>query len=269
MVNMERNILRIRSGKWAWERAVECVEIEDEEINKDDMVEKGSPDMSSLSTFSCISTYTAFPSPLPSIFALPFRCCQSNPWLADRLTNFPLSVLYLLSVSTVSTIFLAAGYMYPHLRVDFWFPSSFLLVRIFFVSLMLHETVFNYGPPRGGCFVYFLALLMHIFWCNKYFQGLRRRTRKAQMEFQEKKEQEQQKKEQEWQLVDSNSDGKDDGVRNTAATATETTNGTFRLRVKKAKNRLWGYLTLGGGEVEDSSMFSLSFRVLCCTYWLW
>lgn len=83
---------------------------------------------------------------------------------------------------------------------------------------------------------------MHIFWFNKYLQGLRRRTRKARKELQEKKEEEQQKKGQEQQLVDSNSDSKDGDLKNTAATvtATATTNSTFQLRVKKTKNRSWG-----------------------------
>lgn len=122
--------------------------------------------------------------------------------------------------------------MYPHLREDFWFPSSFFLVRIVFVGFMLHETIFNFNIPSGGCVIYFLALLMHIFWFNKYVQGLRRRTRRAQKELQEKQEQEQ-------QLVESNSDDKDGGVRYTAATATATatTNSTFQLRVKKTKSR--------------------------------
>ncbi|KAF9138884.1 hypothetical protein BGX30_008617 [Mortierella sp. GBA39] len=159
-------------------------------------------------------------------------------WLIWQLGRHGQFSMFLIAggVLEVSTIFLASGYMYPHLREDFWFPSSFFLVRIVFVSLMLHETTFNFDTPKGGCFIYFLALLMHIFWFNKYIQGLRRRTRKAQ-ESQEKKEQEQQKKEQERQLVDRNSVGKDGGVRNPAATATATTNGTFQLRVKKTKNR--------------------------------
>ncbi|KAF8924524.1 hypothetical protein BGZ47_003956, partial [Haplosporangium gracile] len=131
-----------------------------------------------------------------------------------------------------STIFLAGGYMYPHLREDFWFPSSFFLVRILFVGLMLHEATFNVNIPRGGVLVYFLAFLMHVFWFNKYLQRLRRRMRGAQKELQEKKEQEQQ--------LESHLDIKDggaDGVRNsTTTTTTTTTNGTFQLRVKKTKS---------------------------------
>lgn len=155
-------------------------------------------------------------------------------WLIWQLACHGQLSIFLIAggVLEVSTIFLASGYMYPHLREDFCFPSTFFLVRIVFVSLMLHETAFNFNPPKGGCFVYFLALLMHVFWFNKYIQGLRRRTRKAQKDLQEKKEQEQ-------QLVDGCLDGKDGDVRNAtaSATATATTNGTFQLRVKKTKNR--------------------------------
>ncbi|KAF9294194.1 hypothetical protein BGZ88_004248 [Linnemannia elongata] len=155
-------------------------------------------------------------------------------WLIWQLGRHGQLSIFLIcgGVLEVSTIFLASGYMYPHLREDFWFPSSFFLVRIVFVGFMLHETIFNFNTPSGGCVIYFLALLMHIFWFNKYVQGLKRRTRRAQKELQEKQEQEQ-------QLVESNSDDKDGGVRYTAATATATatTNSTFQLRVKKTKSR--------------------------------
>ncbi|KAF9143020.1 hypothetical protein BG015_000577 [Linnemannia schmuckeri] len=139
-------------------------------------------------------------------------------------------------VLEVSTIFLASGYMYPHLREDFWFPFTFFLVRILFVGLMLHEGIFNYDSPRGGIAIYSLAFLLHVFWFNKYLQGLRRRTRKAQKELQEKEEQEKKKQE---QHSESHLDIKDsgaDGERNSTTTATKTTNGLFQLRVKKTKS---------------------------------
>ncbi|KAG0289644.1 hypothetical protein BGZ96_006838 [Linnemannia gamsii] len=133
------------------------------------------------------------------------------------------------------------GIMYPNLREDFWFPFSFILVRIIYVGLVLHETSFNVSCPTGTVAVYYLALLMHIYWINKYFQGLRRRTRRAQKELQDKKEQEQQQL-----LMESNSDvkdsrnGRDEGATTTSTTtsaAAAMTNGTFQLRVKKTKNR--------------------------------
>ncbi|KAG0296585.1 hypothetical protein BGZ97_004496 [Linnemannia gamsii] len=136
------------------------------------------------------------------------------------------------------------GYMYPNLREDFWFPTSFILVRIFYVGLLLHETAFNYPGPTGAVGVYFLAFLMHIFWINKYFKGLRRRTHRAQKELQEKEQVHQQQL-----LVEDNTDVKDTrDARNrrdegAATTSTSTlaasamTNGTFQLRVKKTRNR--------------------------------
>jgi hypothetical protein len=134
--------------------------------------------------------------------------------------------------------------MYPNLREDFWFPTSFILVRIFYVGLLLHETAFNYPGPTGAVGVYFLAFLMHIFWINKYFKGLRRRTHRAQKELQEKEQVHQQQL-----LVEDNTDVKDTrDARNrrdegAATTSTSTlaasamTNGTFQLRVKKTRNR--------------------------------
>ncbi|KAI8346497.1 hypothetical protein B0O80DRAFT_430830 [Mortierella sp. GBAus27b] len=87
----------------------------------------------------------------------------------------------------VSTVFLASGYIFPHLREDFWFPTSFILVRIFFVGFMWHESLFNFPSVTGGCFIYGCAFLLHVFWLSKYLQGRKRRMLRAEKEREEAK----------------------------------------------------------------------------------
>ncbi|KAF9121288.1 hypothetical protein BGW39_010650 [Mortierella sp. 14UC] len=160
----------------------------------------------------------------------------SYSWLIWQLGRHGQLSLFLIcgGLLEVSTIFLASGYIFPRLREDFWFPSTFIFVRILFVGLMLHETGFNIPTAPGAVGVYFLAFLMHVFWINKYFQGLMKRTRKAK-EVLEKKEA-LEKKEQELKLQErSRLDGAAGSALMNGAGENSTT--TFQLRaVKKIKN---------------------------------
>ncbi|KAI8361366.1 hypothetical protein B0O80DRAFT_422411 [Mortierella sp. GBAus27b] len=78
----------------------------------------------------------------------------------------------------VSTIFLSVGFVFPHLRSDFWFPVSFILCRIFYNFFLWHEVFFNYNTPSGAAGVYAVSFAMHVFWLHKFFQGQRRRAQK-------------------------------------------------------------------------------------------
>ncbi|KAF9438518.1 hypothetical protein BGZ76_007192 [Entomortierella beljakovae] len=75
-------------------------------------------------------------------------------------------------------LFEGAGNMFPHLREDFWFPLSFVMGRIVYHIIILHEVEFNQPTVYGGPFIYLLALFMHIFWFTKYWQGRNRRLKK-------------------------------------------------------------------------------------------
>ncbi|KAK3844050.1 MAG: hypothetical protein J3R72DRAFT_522426 [Linnemannia gamsii] len=79
----------------------------------------------------------------------------------------------------LSTVFLASGYMFPRLRSAFWFPFTFILVRIIGHALILQELLFNYPTPWGAAELFVGVLVLHIYWIYKYFVGLRRRTRQA------------------------------------------------------------------------------------------
>ena len=109
------------------------------------------------------------------------------------LTHWPTSTIPLDSLPPsppflVSTLFLALGNMFPHLREDFWFPLTFFFCRIVFVIGVLHEITFNYDTPLGGTAVYSLALGIHVFWFQKYLVGRRRRTLRARKAKQEELE---------------------------------------------------------------------------------
>ncbi|KAF9360118.1 hypothetical protein BGX26_010460 [Mortierella sp. AD094] len=67
-----------------------------------------------------------------------------------------------------TTIFLAAGYMFPRLRNDFIFGLSFLLYRILFTLFSWHELILNVQPTGGGAAVFTLALVLHCFWFRKF-----------------------------------------------------------------------------------------------------
>ncbi|KAF9343368.1 hypothetical protein BGX26_005846 [Mortierella sp. AD094] len=125
-------------------------------------------------------------------------------------------------VLEVSTIILGSAMMFPQLREDFWFPLSFFLVRIVFVAFMMQEVTFNYPVPRGGSFIYFLALLMHINWLTKYWRGRQRRMLKANL----------QEKEEEYEQSTTATGGGESTSTSVSVTKTTT---TFQLRVKKDK----------------------------------
>lgn len=72
--------------------------------------------------------------------------------------------------------------IWPERRSDVWFPVSFFLCRILFVTAILHEVQFNMAIPTGGTSVYALALSIHVYWFWKYFQGVKRRKLRKEKE---------------------------------------------------------------------------------------
>ncbi|KAG0249282.1 hypothetical protein BG011_009444 [Mortierella polycephala] len=97
------------------------------------------------------------------------RCAQHNQSSSFLFGGGPMEI---------STIFLASGYMFPHLRGDFWFPLSFFITRIVYLVMIWHEFMFNFPVTPGGCSIYSAAFVMHVFWFSKYIQGRRRRARR-------------------------------------------------------------------------------------------
>ncbi|KAF9101139.1 hypothetical protein BGX29_005973 [Mortierella sp. GBA35] len=79
----------------------------------------------------------------------------------------------------MSIIFLALGNMNPALKSGFCFPLTFILSRIAFHALLLHEVCFSYPAPCHAAGIYAGALGLHIYWIRKYFVGVRRRARRA------------------------------------------------------------------------------------------
>ncbi|KAF9913125.1 hypothetical protein EC991_003584 [Linnemannia zychae] len=69
--------------------------------------------------------------------------------------------------------------MFPHLKSAFWFPVTFILCRIIGHILILQEILFNYPTPSGAAELFAAAWILHIFWINQYFAGVRRRARRA------------------------------------------------------------------------------------------
>ncbi|KAF9135109.1 hypothetical protein BGW39_004741 [Mortierella sp. 14UC] len=78
----------------------------------------------------------------------------------------------------VSSIFLASGNMFPHLK-SAWFPLTFILSRIIGHLLILQEIMFNYPTPSVTAGLFAGAWVMHAFWIYKYFAGVQRRARRA------------------------------------------------------------------------------------------
>ncbi|KAG0210854.1 hypothetical protein BGX28_008821 [Mortierella sp. GBA30] len=69
----------------------------------------------------------------------------------------------------VSTIFLASGHIFPHLRSDFMFATSFFLSRIVYPIVLLPELYLNV-ESRLCWKVGATALLVHIHWFRKFVQ---------------------------------------------------------------------------------------------------
>lgn len=71
--------------------------------------------------------------------------------------------------------------MFPHLEStrSFWFPFTFILTRIIGHALILQEILFNYSTPSGSAELFAGAFCLHVFWIWKYFEGVRRRARRA------------------------------------------------------------------------------------------
>ncbi|KAI7822398.1 hypothetical protein BC939DRAFT_477854 [Gamsiella multidivaricata] len=89
---------------------------------------------------------------------LTYQCAKHNLLSEFLIAGGPLEL---------PTMFLAAGFIFPYLREDFWFPTSFLLVRIFYVAFMWHEVHFNFPTPTGGSGIYFAALMLHVNWLSR------------------------------------------------------------------------------------------------------
>ncbi|KAF9386742.1 hypothetical protein CPB97_003383 [Podila verticillata] len=69
----------------------------------------------------------------------------------------------------VSTIFLATGHIFPNLRSDVLFATSFFLARIVYPIVMLPELYLNV-EARLCWKVAVMALLVHIHWFHKFVQ---------------------------------------------------------------------------------------------------
>ncbi|KAG0304924.1 hypothetical protein BGZ98_004830 [Dissophora globulifera] len=145
-----------------------------------------------------------------------YRLCRINMLSEFLIAGAPVEL---------STVFLASGFMFPHLREDFWFPTTFFLVRIVYVIFMWHETVFNFPTPTGGSAIYFASLLVHIFWFSKYLKGLRRRKLRAKKSAHEKEA---------TRSSIANGDSVPEGTTASLGSAPRK-DSTFRLRVKKDK----------------------------------
>jgi hypothetical protein len=129
----------------------------------------------------------------------------------------------------VSTIFLAFGNMFPHLRSDFWFPATFILSRIIYHTLILQEIMFNYTMPSGAAELFAISLLVHVYWINKYFVGVRRRACRRKATALKQLERKGDAKEAE-------SEGRSNG--SSTATSTLTTGSigkTIQLRIQKSR----------------------------------
>ncbi|OAQ23466.1 hypothetical protein K457DRAFT_83336, partial [Linnemannia elongata AG-77] len=67
----------------------------------------------------------------------------------------------------VSTIFLATGHIFPTLRSDVVFATSFFLTRIVYPIALLPELVLNV-ESRLCWKVGTMALLVHVYWFHKF-----------------------------------------------------------------------------------------------------
>ncbi|KAF9107379.1 hypothetical protein BGX27_008771 [Mortierella sp. AM989] len=147
--------------------------------------------------------------------------------LVYKLSTIQSLSLFLIcgGVLEVSTIILAASMMFPYLREDFWFPITFFMCRIVWVTIILHEVTFNHPTTAGGPFLYFLALLMHINWFVRYWKGRQRRMLKEKKLMQEKEKLEK-------SGASLANDGSTIESSSSSVSVTKTTT-TFQLRVKK------------------------------------
>lgn len=69
----------------------------------------------------------------------------------------------------VSTIFLASGHIFPKLRSDFLFATSFFLIRIVYPVVLLPELFLNVDS-RLCWKVGLMALMVHVHWFKKFVQ---------------------------------------------------------------------------------------------------
>ncbi|KAF9163456.1 hypothetical protein DFQ26_002505 [Actinomortierella ambigua] len=76
-----------------------------------------------------------------------------------------------------STILLAAGHIFPRARRDWLFGAVFFGVRIVYPLLILPE-LFQHVEMRMAWRVAFCALLMHVYWFQRFVQQQRRRWKR-------------------------------------------------------------------------------------------
>ncbi|KAI1320211.1 hypothetical protein EDD11_001816 [Mortierella claussenii] len=79
----------------------------------------------------------------------------------------------------VSTIFLASGHIFPKLRSDILFATTFFLSRIVYPIVLLPELYLNV-ESRLGLKVVLMALMVHIHWFRKFVQQQMRYYRERQ-----------------------------------------------------------------------------------------
>lgn len=121
--------------------------------------------------------------------------------------------------------------MFPQLKSAFWFPFTFILTRVIGHALILQEILFNYTTPTGAAELFAGSLCVHVFWILKYYEGVRRRARRAGKNAAPEKlkqEQEQQKGKRKVKVAVANS---------IAATTTPmgSEGKTIQLRIQKTK----------------------------------
>ncbi|KAF8924013.1 hypothetical protein BGZ58_002281 [Dissophora ornata] len=81
----------------------------------------------------------------------------------------------------VSTIFLASGHIFPKLRSDFLFATSFFLSRIVYPIVLIPELYLNV-ESRLCWKVSLMALMVHIHWFRKFVQQQIRYYQESQQE---------------------------------------------------------------------------------------
>lgn len=115
-----------------------------------------------------VSTLFAIGTPIEGKFPFAIRVlAQTKKTIVSHLPSA--HVLWTLDISIVSTIFLATGHIFPHLRSDVLFAASFFLVRIVYPIIILPELYLNV-EARLCWKVAVMALLIHIHWFHKFVQ---------------------------------------------------------------------------------------------------
>jgi len=138
--------------------------------------------------------------------------------------------------------------MFPHLRGDFWFPLTFVLVRIIYFGALLFDCIFYFpNSPSATEFFFSMVFVLHVYWIVKFFQGLQRRKLKTRNVLQEKESQQKGKENKKQQDIGSDKAASTyAGVGRVGhpheeevfvSSSISSRNGTFQLRARNTKDR--------------------------------